>query len=561
MSEGYNENNGQQPTKRSSVVYSPLAFALVLIIGIQMGLQLYKGIYGKPTVSAQKQALPLVEEVYSFIDARYVDTVDTRDIAKTVVEETLKNLDPHSYYIDYEELQGVNESLEGNFEGIGVEFSIVSDTINVVTPIAGGPSESLGIQSGDKIVMIEDTLVAGIGIKNKDVIGKLRGKKGTNVKVGIARSGMNSLIDYTITRDKIPLYSVDASYMMDNEVGYIKINRFSATTYREFSQAMTKLNKQGMQKLILDLRQNPGGFLTAATAIADDFLEGRKLLVYTEGRNYKRKEYMSKRRGLFESGELVVMLDHGSASASEILAGAIQDWDRGTIVGRRSFGKGLVQEQYDLHDGSAMRLTVARYYTPSGRCIQKPYEEGKNAYNKEILQRLKDGELMVADSIKKVDSLKYKTAGGRIVFGGGGISPDIFVPLDTTNTEPFLVQARKYVAQFSYDHYGKNLEGYQSLNDYEHFRANFDRDDQVFREFEQYLKSKDLEIDHALMTQAKTEFKTYIKAHLAKQIWNYEGFYPIINEIDPDVENAYKTINRNIATTAEANDNFPAFGQ
>ncbi len=552
MIEGNNEKNDQQPTNRGSSVYSPVVLALVLLIGIQLGLQLFKGIYGKPSVQTQQQALPLVEEVYSFIDARYVDTVDTKQIAKKVVEETLKNLDPHSYYIDMQELQGVNESLEGNFEGIGVEFSIVADTINVVTPIAGGPSESLGIQSGDKIVMIEDTLVAGIGIKNKDVIGKLRGRKGTAVKVGIARNGMEELIDYTITRDKIPLYSVDASYMMDHETGYLKINRFSATTYREFSQAMDKLNKQGMKKLILDLRQNPGGFLTAATAIADDFLEGRKLLVYTEGRNYRRKEYMSKRMGLFEQGELVIMLDQGSASASEILAGAVQDWDRGTIVGRRSFGKGLVQEQYDLHDGSAMRLTVARYYTPSGRCIQKPYEEGKAAYSSEILDRLHGGELIVEDSIKQVDSLKFMTNGGKIVYGGGGISPDVFVPLDTTNTEPFLVQARKYVTQFSYDHYGRNLEHYQSMSDFENFRETFDADSQVFAEFRDFLVEKKLKLDEVLLQRTKHEFQTYIKAYLAKQIWNYEGFYPIINEIDPDVARAYEVIQGNVASTATA---------
>ncbi len=563
-----------QESRGARNIYSPIIFALVLIVGMQLGYRLFQGLNGGSPMTAYgptASSLPLIDEVYGYIDAKYVDTINTDKIAKDVIKETLKNLDPHSYFIDVKELKRVNEELQGNFDGIGVEFSIVKDTITVVTPIAGGPSEALGIRSGDKVISIEDTIVAGVGITNRDVMAKLRGKKGTKVRVGVQRKGISDLIDYTITRDKIPLFSVDAGYMMDEDVGYIKINRFSATTYNEFNDALIRLLEGGMQDLILDLRQNPGGYLTAATTIADDFLGGSKLLVYTEGRNYLRKEYKSRRRGLFEEGKLVVLIDQGSASASEILAGAVQDWDRGTIIGRRSFGKGLVQEQYNLRDGSAMRLTVARYYTPLGRCIQKPYEEGVEDYQKEIYERIDQGELYVEDSIKVADSIQYITPAGKVLYGGGGIMPDHFIPLDTTNISSFLSRARSYISPFAYNLYGENQAKYDQMkDDFESYKRNYQISDQIYDQFRDYIEEQDLklkdsatedekealkklEINDAMLQKAKPEFKNYIKSYLAKQIWNYQGFYPIINETDNDIQNAYEFIRSGTFKLAKTN--------
>lgn len=523
-------------------VYMPVLFAFVLIIGMQLGFKMYETLKGKKSLPVNTSStLSELEEIFNYIDNRYVDSIKSNALLEKVIGKTLENLDPHSNYIPAKDLQEVKESLQGNFEGIGVEFAIVKDTIVVVTPIANGPSEKLGILAGDKIIEIEDSIVAGKGITNQKVIEKLRGTKGTTVKVSIYRNGVEELIDYPIKRDKIPLHSVDIGYMIDKEVGYIKINRFSATTYNEFMENLINLKESGMEKLVLDLRQNPGGYLTAAVNIVDEFLDGDKLIVYTQGRNYKKKEYKARRRGMFEEGELVVLLDSGSASASEIISGAIQDWDRGTILGRRSFGKGLVQEQYDLKNGSALRLTVARYYTPSGRCIQKPYSDGVEAYQKELIKRSKGK----TDTSTIADSLQYKTLiKERIVFGGGGISPDIFVPIDTSSNEPFSIKARSLVAEFSYDYFSNNQSFFHEFSDFASFQNKFQVNDEIFAKFIAYVKKSTGKVDEKLLNRDKKDLQVSIKSRLARQLWNDEGFYPIIHEIDETLQKAYKEIQK-----------------
>ncbi len=528
-------------------VYMPLLFSLVLVVGMKLGFDLYKNLKGSPDAVTIKSQISELDEVFSYIDARYVDTINSEQMIEKVINATLKDLDPHSNYIPAKDLQDVNEQLQGNFEGIGIEFTIIKDTIVVVTPIAGGPSEKLGILAGDKIVKITDTLVAGIGITNKDVTEKLRGKGGTYANISIYRKGIDELLDFDIKRAKIPLVSVDANYMLDEEVGYIKINRFSAKTYNEFMTALMELEGQGMRRLILDLRQNPGGYLMAAVNIADELLGGSSMIVYTQGRNFKKKEHLARRAGMFERGKLCVLIDEGSASASEIVAGAIQDWDRGSILGRRSFGKGLVQEQYALSNGGALRLTIARYYTPAGRCIQKPYDEGRESYAKDIEKRQKNGELSNPDSTmveKEVkDSLVYETMiKKRKVYGGGGITPDIFLPIDTIGIETFTIKARSTIPEFVYDYFGNNRSQFDKYADHQQFQKEYQIDTEMYNEFKAHVKEEVGFLDEALLDKHQDELQVYIRAYLARQLWNNKGFYPIYHEKDVNLKAALKHI-------------------
>lgn len=524
----------------------PLIFAIVLIIGMQLGYRVRGKTEKKmPLFNINKQ-FNKIDEILDFIDVKYVDSVKLQELEDKVSRELMRELDPHSFYISQRELINVNENLEGNFEGIGVEFYILNDTIIVVSPISGGPSEELGIQSGDKIVTIEDSTVAGVKISNREVIHMLRGEKGTKVKVGIRRNNSKELTHYTITRDKIPIKSIDVAYMVDDRVGYIKINRFAANTYKEFKKHLSKLKGEGMNALILDLRQNPGGYLNAATMIADEFIDGNKLLVYTEGKAYERQEYNARLSGLFESEDLVVLIDEGSASASEILAGAVQDWDRGLVVGRRSFGKGLVQEQYELEDGSALRLTVARYYTPSGRCIQKPYDlNNDETYRSEILERFENGEVYQnSDSlaVKAQDTTKYYTSNGRPVFSGGGIMPDIIVPIDTAEYLIYFSEIRAYIPQFVYDFYATNQDLFMPYQDVDYFNNNFMVSEIMFDRFLNYAKKEGLIIQEDKINILKPKINIAIKAHLARQLWKNEGYYPLINTIDNTFNEAYNLI-------------------
>jgi carboxyl-terminal processing protease len=413
-----------------------------------------------------------IETLIRYVDRYYVDSVNDKKLIENAIRNFLKELDPHSVYLTKEELEEMNEPLIGNFEGIGIQFNILNDTILVISPISGGPSEKLGIMAGDKIVKINGENVAGTGITNSDVTKKLRGQKGTKVEVSIQRRDVKKIVDYTITRDKIPIFSVDASYMVNPEIGYIKVNRFSATTMDEFRKSLEALRTSGMKHLVLDLRGNSGGYLSTAIELADEFLSDNKMIVYTNGRSFPKDERYATGKGGFESGKLAVLVDNGSASASEIVAGAVQDWDRGLIVGRRTFGKGLVQKPYNLPDGSAIRLTIQRYYTPTGRCIQKPYEEYKDDY----FHRLERGEFFSQDSIRMPDSLVYYTPHKRKVYGGGGIIPDEFVPVDTTYNSDFLSElSRKGVFyQFAIRYVDENRKKIQkSYPDFESFKNNF----------------------------------------------------------------------------------------
>ena len=372
----------------------------------------------------------------------YVDKVDEDKMVETAIVSMLEQLDPHSTYSNPEEVRKLNEPLQGNFDGIGIQFNMATDTLFVIQPVSGGPSEKAGILAGDRIIQVNDTLIAGVKMSTEEVMRRLRGKKGTEVNLKIMRRGVDELLSFTVKRDKIPVYSLDASYMVTDKTGYIRINRFAATTGKEFSEALSSLQKQGMKDLILDLQGNGGGYLNAAIDLANQFLDKKELIVYTEGRRNPRSEFRAEGNGRFRKGRLIVLVDEFSASASEIVSGAVQDWDRGMIVGRRTFGKGLVQRPVDLPDGSMIRLTVARYYTPSGRCIQKPYESIEQ-YNRDLIDRYNRGEMLSADSIHFPDSLKYTTHKlGRTVYGGGGIMPDYFVPIDTTMYTDYYLALR-----------------------------------------------------------------------------------------------------------------------
>ncbi len=454
----------------------------------------------------------------------------------------MTELDPHSSYIPEEELESVNASLEGSFDGIGIQFTIIDDTIQVISPLAGGPSEKLGIRAGDKIVEINDTTVAGIGITNAKIMERLRGDKGTDVKVGIQRGANPEVIHFDITRDKIPDYSLDVSYMVDDRIGFVKINRFSSTTYEEFMKAIEKLDEAGMKDLIIDVRQNPGGYLQAATKIVGQLFDDKRLLVYTEGRTQRRNEYKSTGRNFYDIENVVVLIDEGSASASEILAGAVQDSDRGKIIGRRSFGKGLVQEQYNLNDGSALRLTVARYYTPSGRSIQKPYKGKKGDYDKDIAERFEHGEMENPDSIAVADTTRYYTEDGRVVYGGGGITPDVFVALDPVLNNPYFLKTSQYIMEFSYSYLNKNRDKIGEYESADDFVEKYKVSDKVLEQFSEYASQKGIEKDKRAFKKAKSAIANRIKAHFARDLFKAEGFYRAWNHEDKIFAEAMKEL-------------------
>ncbi|MEM9053469.1 MAG: S41 family peptidase [Bacteroidota bacterium] len=467
------------------------------------------------------------------LENSYVDSVELEDVVDESIREVLSELDPHSVYIPAKDVKKANEGLEGNFEGIGIQFNILKDTIIVVSPIAGGPSETLGIMAGDKIVSIEGANVAGVGITNSDVTSSLRGDKGSQVTVGIRRSGQNKVLVFDIIRDEIPLYSLDASYMATDKIGYIKINRFSKTTMDEFHAAIKSLKEQGMQDLILDLQGNGGGLLETSRQLADEFLDSQKMIVYTEGRSYPKREMTATSKGEFEDGRLIVLTNEGSASASEIVSGAIQDWDRGLIVGRRTFGKGLVQRPIPLPDGSYVRLTTQKYYTPSGRCIQKPYDDGLEAYYSEKFDRYESGELWSLDSLDLPDSLKFETENGRVVYGGGGIIPDVFVPLDTTTSSDLnndLIR-KGIMNSFAITYTNKNRKKLlKEFSDVNSFIAGFDIAS-AMADFQEYSEKEDEEIDWNEEDLNKSEemIKGRLMALVARNLWDYSAYYQVFN--------------------------------
>ncbi|MFN5355453.1 MAG: S41 family peptidase [Bacteroidota bacterium] len=492
-----------------------------------------------PMASVRAQTINQAEKIdalLNMVSYAYVDSVDQKKITEDAIRALLKDLDPHSVYIPAEELKEVNEPLVGKFEGVGIQFNILEDTIMVTQTIPGGPSEKLGIRSGDRIVTINDSSVAGIGIKNNDVLKKLRGDKGTKVKVGIARRSEKDLVLYTITRDKIPLFSLDASYEAAPGVGYIKISRFADTTVDEFRDALAKLKQEhNIQSLILDLSGNGGGYLNRAIELADEFLSTGKRIVYTEGRSQPRQESYSTNAGGWEKGKLIVLVDESSASASEIVTGAVQDWDRGLVIGRRTFAKGLVQKPFPLPDGSAVRLTIARYHTPSGRCIQKPYAAGDENYDLDISKRFEHGELYSADSIKFIDSLKYETNAGRVVYGGGGIMPDLFVPLDTSMSSKYYDDLRRngVLNDFSLSYVDERRASLKSTYpDVKSFGRGFYCDENFMKEFIAYAEKKNVKHEEKGFKTSEKLIKTQLKALIARDLWNTTAYYYIINDIN-----------------------------
>jgi carboxyl-terminal processing protease len=498
------------------------------------------------TQQAYKQSFKF-SKFLDLLDNYYVDSVNTESLVEEAITSIIGNLDPHSTYIPADEVKKMREPLEGNFEGIGISFNILNDTLYVISPISGGPSEKLGILAGDKIIFVDGKNVGGIGLTNEDVFSLLRGKKGTKVTISILRKKSAQLIDFQIIRDKIPIYSVDASYMINDNTGYIKINRFAATTVDEFKQAADSLIKHNASNLVLDLTGNGGGYLDAAVKLADEFLPASKMIVYTEGLNSPKREYLSTSYGQFENAKIIILIDEGSASASEILSGAIQDWDKGILIGRRSFGKGLVQREMLLPDESAIRLTMARYYTPSGRLIQKPFDHGFDQYQLEVYKRFENGELESIDSINFPDSLKHKTLiKGRTVFGGGGIMPDIFVPFDTSFYSDYYRDLIRtgILNQFVLEYIDNNRN--QILKDYpqfEMFKADYKVNDKLFAEFVSYAAKNDLEKDEEGIAVSETQIRLMLKAFLTRDLYGRSEFFEVYNETNATYIKAIEVIN------------------
>ncbi len=536
------ENN---PPKRFNP-FMPLIMAALLIAGVFIGTKLNFGSKSVVFIPGSHGSDGKLEKVLDFIERNYVDTIDRQQLEDKTLTAMLNSLDPHSGYIEAKELQQVNEPLQGNFEGIGIEFNILNDTISVVTPINGGPSEKAGIIAGDKIISVDEKKVAGIKINNKMVFEKLRGKHGTKVKLAVKRNGNPQLLDFVITRDEIPIYSVDIAYMLNTNTGYIKISRFAANTFQEYLNAFKQLSKKGMQKLVIDLRGNGGGYLNAAVDLADEFLSKGMEIVYTQGKASPKKQYTATDKGGFENATLVILLDEGSASASEILAGAIQDNDRGILIGRRSFGKGLVQEQLELPDGSALRLTTARYYTPSGRCIQKPYTNGNDAYFNEEYERYSNGELLHADSVKVTDSLKYHTVGGKVVYGGGGVTPDIFVPMDTSFRSTWLtkVSYTGLITEFAYEYVDKNRAALKKYGSGEQFMKQFNLNQATIDQFISYSQKKEIKGTDREIKKSQNYLSLQLKALIGRNLYGNEVYYPVLHTGDKTVQTAIEALSR-----------------
>jgi len=517
-------------------VWLPILFSITMVLGMLIGYQLKERTGGNRFFSLSGKTS--LQEVVELIKGKYVDKIAADSVNQLAVSQLLSHLDPHSSLIPKEDLSENNEQLMGQFQGIGVEFQLFNDTVNVMNVIKGGPSEKAGIQVGDKLVMVNDSLsITGKNIGAEKIRKLLKGEKGSSVKINLVRDG--KLLKMIVERGVIPVPSVDVAYMLDTQTGFLKINRFADRTYEEFMENMGRLQKQGMKQLILDLRGNGGGLMKEATAIADEFLSDDKLIVYTEGDKVSRTDFRAQRDGIFEKGKIIVLIDETSASASEVLCGALQDWDRATIVGRRSFGKGLVQTQFQLSDGSAVRLTVARYFSPLGRNIQKPYGKDKDAYNEELLDRFHNGSLLKADT-STPKGKAFKTPGGRVVYGGGGITPDVFVPLDTNRVSPVLLKLyyRNSLNNFVYRYYVQNrpkFNGFKQPMDlvkgFQPGKLELD----ALRNFA--LVSDSIPLNSFNQIEAQ-QLSQRMQILMARQIWRTEGYYEVSNQFDPAVQKA-----------------------
>ena len=550
----------QEPTPPKPIQNSPqtvrlpIVISLTLAAGMLMGAAFFSG--GKGLTDTARSYAKF-REVLMLVENNYVDSVDTDELVDYSIHKMLEKLDPHTSYFDAEEATAARSQLESGFDGIGVEFNVYNDTVYVVSPLSGGPSETMGIQSGDRLLKVNGEELSGPGATNAKVYKLLRGKRGTEVKLLVGRSSLKEPMTFDIVRDRIPTYSVDAAYMVDEEIGYLKVSRFSETTFDEFKSAMATLKSQGLKKLILDLRGNPGGYMERATSIADEFISGDKLLVYTEGKDtrYNRKT-TAKIKGMFEEGPMIVLADEGSASASEILAGALQDHDRALMVGRRTFGKGLVQMPIKLNDGSELRLTISRYYTPSGRSIQKHYEMGKGEdYNKDLSERFDHGEYFSADSIKFDPKLRFQTDGGRAVYGGGGIMPDVFVPRDTSMNSKFLFELyaknilREYALRYVNDH--QKALGKQS---FEEFLKKFTVTDAMLKEMVQDAKKAGIKPNDDQLARSKPLILAQTKGYIGRYQWGRQRKDGLNNEIfqvlNP-IDNVYQEAMRQFGKAAD----------
>ncbi len=524
----------------------PFLFALLVALGVFIGRNFVKAPSGGSSnpLMIYPQANKL-DALMNLIEEEYVDTVDRQAIEERIIPEILKDLDPHSVYIPAKDLTKVNEELQGNFGGIGVQFSMQDDTVMVIQVIQGGPSEKVGLLQGDRIVTVDDSIIAGVKMATNDVMKKLRGEMGTEVKVGVLRRPNKDLIDFTIKRGSIPIYSVDVSYMVNETTGYIKVDRFAQNTYQEFLTALAKLKANNCQEVIIDFRGNSGGLLDVAIRLCNEFLPAKDLIVYTEGKAQKRQNVHANGAGTCQDTKVIVLIDEGSASASEIFAGAIQDNDRGLVIGRRSFGKGLVQQQIPLPDGSALRLTVARYHTPSGRCIQKAYDNGSDAYHEDILNRYQHGEFFNQDSIQFDESLKYTTKNGRTVYGGGGVMPDIFVPRDTTMFTDYFIDLRfngilyRYALKYSDDN-RKELEKLMTADEFDTYLSQ----QNIVKDFLKFSKDKGVKFNQAEFNISKELIETELKAYITRNIIDNEGFYPILHKIDDVFQKAVEEANK-----------------
>ena len=523
-------------------VWLPLIFSVVMIGGMFFGFKLHQetgsreGFFRNAKKTSLQEALDLIQE-------RYVDSVKMDSLQNDAINDVMNHLDPHSIYIPASNLGEMTEDLVGNFQGIGIEFNIFNDTVHVLYVVPNGPSDKAGLHIGDKILKVNDSSIVSKTLPSADIRKMIRGESGSKVKLTVLRG--STVQFYDVVRGTIPLPSLDASYMLEPGTGYIKLNKFSETTYAEFMRAMEDLQKKGMQKLVLDLRGNGGGFITQATNIADEFLDGNKLIVYTEGTNIKRQDYRASKEGVFEKGKLVVLVDELTASASEILAGALQDWDRATIIGRRTFGKGLVQEQYGLADGSAIRLTVARYYTPSGRSIQRPYDHGKKIYMEELYNRYENGELLTADSIHLSKDKPYKTNGGKIVYGGGGIMPDVFVPIDTSLYTKSVT--RLYLDgrfnNFVYQYYINHTPLFDQYKAPADLAIKYQNTSDAWAQLVNYAMKDSINLSK-IPEEDKKIIQNRIKAYLARLKWRTQGFYQVYNMSDPVILKAKEILNK-----------------
>jgi carboxyl-terminal processing protease len=514
-------------------IFLPILLAMAIVLGMYINsyFQPNSGsrVFNTPATTASYK----LDAVLNMIVDDYVDTVSADRLVEQAIPAILKDLDPHTVYIPKEDLQRLNEDLKGNFGGIGVQYITYRDTVTVVRAIEGGPSEHAGVLAGDRIVKVDSTPIIGADLTTEFIQGKLKGTKGTGVKVQIARRGVKGLIELDIIRGSIPVASVEVAYMINKDLGYIKVKRFGATTFHEFAKGLEKLKEQGLKKLVVDLRGNSGGYMSAATNMINEFLPEGKMIVYTEGKSQAKTDYVSTGRGDCQNLPIVILIDEGSASASEIFAGAIQDNDRGKIIGRRSFGKGLVQEQRSLPDGSAMRLTVARYYTPTGRCIQKSYSNGKEDYNNDINKRFVHGEFERRDSIHFADSLKFKTPGGNIVYGGGGIMPDVFIPVDTTGYSKYFIELnhKGLIHRFGFYYVDEHREEMKKFTKVEEI-ITYLKDKPLIKELTKYCEDAGVKTNKKGLKYSLEIIDTQVRAYIARNLIDDDGFFPIIHKLD-----------------------------